>query len=373
MNKVNTLIINGVESEPYITADHFLIHNYAHEILIGCKIISWISKIEIVLIVLQEDKVELISKMNNLIKDQSLFNICIIKKKYPGGSSKILIKSLTGKEIPHKKHAIDIGYLIFNVATIYAIKRAIVNGEPLTERVITFLGNENNLSGNFWTRIGTPVKHFLSDIHNKRYLNIDIYLGGPFMGKVIFDFDYAILKNINCISMQSKKNMSNHFTEKHCIRCGYCSQACPVNLLPQQLYWYTKNSNHEETKKHHILDCIECKVCEKVCPSYIPLVKYFKNEKKIQKKINIENNRKKISLFRFKTRETRLLNRKNIINKNDINNKSSSFLDKKELNLSKTEDMYKNYSLNRADIEKNARKEKIRQAINRIKLKNKSL
>lgn len=167
INKVNTLIVNAVESEPYITADNCLIKNHMDEILKGCKIVSWISNIRIVLIVIQEDKIETISKIYSLVKKESLFKVCILKTKYPGGSSKVLIKSLTGKEIPYNKHSIDLGYLIFNVATIYAIKRAIINGEPLIQRIVTFLGNKNRLSGNFWTRIGTPVKEFFTNNKNK--------------------------------------------------------------------------------------------------------------------------------------------------------------------------------------------------------------
>jgi len=127
-----------------------LIYNHISEILIGCKIICWITKIKTVLIAIQEDNIQSISKIQHLIKNKSLFKICIIKKKYPAGSSKVLVKSLTGKEVPHGKHSIDIGYLIFNVATIFSIKRAIINGKPLTERVVTLMSDKNLLSGNLY-------------------------------------------------------------------------------------------------------------------------------------------------------------------------------------------------------------------------------
>ncbi|QIQ42158.1 MAG: electron transport complex subunit RsxC [Buchnera aphidicola (Microlophium carnosum)] len=360
LNKTHTLIVNAVESEPYITADNCLIYNHIDEILIGCKIICWITKIKIVLIAIQEDSIQSILKIYNFIKNESLFKIRIIKKKYPGGSSKVLIKSLTGKEIPHKKHSIDIGYLIFNVATIFSIKKAIVNGEPLTERVITFLGDKNFLSGNFWVRIGTPIKYFLTkNTLNKHFLE-SVYLGGPFMGKRIDNINYSILKKTNCIFIKSTKEEYKNIPEQICIRCSYCSHVCPVNLLPQQLYWYSKTNNHEQTKKHYILDCIECKACEKVCPSHIPLVKYFKKEKTILKTIKLENDRKKISLIRFKKREKRLLDNKRISNmdhKNDILVKHSNLF------LMRQKDEKSN------NIKKDMRKKIIQDAIERMQSK----
>ena len=338
INKAHTLIVNAVESEPLITSDDCLINNYIPDILKGCEIISWISNIKKVLIAIQEDKTESILKISNCIKNKSLFQIRIIKKKYPGGSSKVLIKSLIGKEVPYNKHSIDIGYLIFNVATIYAIKRSIINGEPLTERIITLLDNKNFLSRNFWVRIGTPIKHLLTNHKLKKYPNTVIYSGGPFMGKIIYDLNYSILKKTNCISVQFQKEINKNIIEHACIRCSYCSYVCPVNLLPQQLYWYSKKRDHEKTQKYYILDCIECKACEKVCPSHIPLVRYFKKEKKILKKINLENSLKKISFLRFKKRVKRLSNQRNIIFQENIDNKPCYFVNKKNLNFSKTKE-----------------------------------
>ncbi|ACL29935.1 hypothetical protein Buap_1040 [Buchnera aphidicola str. APS (Acyrthosiphon pisum)] len=335
INRAHTLIVNAVESEPYITSDNCLIYNHISEILIGCKIICWITKIKTVLIAIQEDNIQSISKIQHLIKNKSLFKICIIKKKYPAGSSKVLVKSLTGKEVPHGKHSIDIGYLIFNVATIFSIKRAIINGKPLTERVVTLMSDKNLLSGNFWVRIGTPIKYFLTSNKLKQSFIASVYLGGPFMGKKINNLNHSILKKTNSIFITHKKEKNESISEKTCIRCGYCSYVCPVNLLPQQLYWYIKNKNHVQTKKHYVLDCIECKACEKVCPSYIPLVKYFIQEKNILKNITLENNRKKMSLIRFKTREQRLFNEKRMIHENN-----DTFLmkkkDKKINNITKT-------------------------------------
>ncbi|CAL4319227.1 Ion-translocating oxidoreductase complex subunit C [Buchnera aphidicola (Cavariella theobaldi)] len=313
LNKVHTLIVNAVESDPYTTSDECLIHNYIEEILIGCEIIAWITKVNLILIAVQDDKLTSISIIKSYIKNKSLFKMFIITNKYPAGSSKIIIQALTGKDIPHGQHAIDMGYLIFNIATIYSIKRAIFNGEPLTNRIVTIDGNKSTYPGNFWIRIGTPLVDIIHYQKCKKYSDLIFYLGGFFMGEKTVYLDNITLKSENCILIMLKKEADKKSMEYQCIRCGYCSELCPVSLLPQQLYWYSKANNHIKTKEYYILDCIECGICEKVCPSNIPLIKYFKHEKKIHYKIDLQNHRQKISLLRFNTRQKRLLEEKNIV------------------------------------------------------------
>lgn len=368
MNKVHTLIVNALESDPYITADYCLMYNYLNEIFIGCKIISWISKVKSIIIVIQEDKIELISKIKLLIQNKKIFKICVFKTKYPSGSSKIIIKSLTGKEIPFGKHAIDMGYLIFNVTTVYAIKRAIINGEPLISRIVTLYNYKNHLAKNFLIKIGTPISFFLNYLKIENNLDYAIYIGGFFMQDLLFDLSYSISKNINCISIGKHTKKIKKSSNYACINCGYCVQVCPVNLLPQKLYLYSKSNNHEKTKKNYIMDCIECKICEKVCPSNISLVRYFQSEKTHQNKIDIEINRKKMFFNHFQEREKRILNQKKIFykNKNYFNNTDliNSNMLKKSLQKKCT---------NEKEIEKNFRKEMLRSAIERAKLKNKIL
>lgn len=313
LNKAHTLIVNAIESDPYTTSDECLIYNYIKEVLIGCEIIAWITKVNRILIAVQDNKLQSIAIIQAFIKNKSLFQLFIISNKYPGGSSKIIIRSLTGSDIPKGQHAIDMGYLIFNIATIYSIKRAVLNGEPFTQRIVTIDGNKTTYPGNFWMRIGTPLKDIINYQKCKKYSDVIFYLGGLFMAdKTVFLEDIA-LKTENCILIMLNKEKDEKLIEHQCIRCGYCSELCPVSLLPQQLYWYSKANDHKKTKEYYISDCIECSICEKVCPSNIPLVQYFKNEKKNHARINLQKHRQKVSLSRFNIREKRLLEEKNIV------------------------------------------------------------
>ncbi|AWH90650.1 electron transport complex subunit RsxC [Buchnera aphidicola (Melanaphis sacchari)] len=356
INKAHTLIINAVESDPYITADFSLIKNYLNEIILGCEIISWISKTKNILIAIQQDKVNLIKDIKRKIKNKPFFKIFIMKKKYPGGSSKILIKSLIGKEVPHLKHSINIGYLVFNVSTVYAIKRAIINGEPLIQRVVSFLNNNKNntFSKNFWVKIGTPVRFFLNHLNITNNIHQEICSGGIFMSNIITDLNDSIFKGTNCIYIKNKKNNEN-IIQYPCINCGYCTNLCPVNLIPQKMYLYSKNNNHQMTQKLNIMDCIQCRICDKVCPSNIPLVKYFKKEKRIQKDINLENNRKKFFLSCFKNREKRLFNQK-----------KNSFIDG---SLHKSKQSFSKNIENVKKEQKEIRRKMLHEAIERAKLK----
>jgi len=342
IGKVHTLIVNAVESEPYAISDNSLLCHHIKDILKGCEIISWITKAEIVLIAIQEHHHIIIKKILCAIKNKPSFKICILKNKYPGGSSKVLVKMLTGNEIPYNKHAIDIGCLVFNVSTIYAIKKAIINGEPLIERIVTLFNEKDFVLKNFWVRIGTTIKDFLKEIGLKQQINLNIRSGGFFMGTMIRDLNYSILKQTNSIWVKLDKKDNNIVTTS-CIKCGKCSELCPVNLLPQQIYWYAKNNDHQATKKYNVFDCIECNICEKICPSQISLVKYFKKEKQILQNLISEKIFKKSSFLRFKERQKRLSNKKyTMINNNyathfsvkakeiDLNNmKKKNFLKQK--------------------------------------------
>ncbi|XBC42907.1 MAG: electron transport complex subunit RsxC [Buchnera aphidicola (Kaburagia rhusicola ensigallis)] len=363
IKKVHTLVVNAAESEPYVTSDDCLMQNFATEIVQGCQIVMWILKIKFVLIAIEDDKHLAYIKVHDAINHLSGFEIRKIKKKYPSGSSKQLIKTLFDQEIPSGKHSIHLGIILFNVATIFSIKRAILNGEPLTERIVTLSDKDALYQKNFLVRIGTPVKHILLE-NNINFKSNSIILGGPITGFIVDNVNFPILKTSNSV-LFLKSSLLKYELEQPCIRCTMCSRACPMNLLPEQLYFYSKSRDHDKSKEYSIQECIECGICEQVCPSNIPLLTYFRKEKlKINKIILKENLSTKFKKL-FLSRQSRLRSLESI-NENII--LSNSILDKKfEENLildKKIENLITNKS-------QNIRKVELEAAINRAKQKQK--
>ncbi|XBC40854.1 MAG: electron transport complex subunit RsxC [Buchnera aphidicola (Nurudea yanoniella)] len=320
---VHTLVVNAAESEPYITSDDCLIKNFSDDIIKGCQIIKWILKIKNVLIAIESDKIISYEKMKNIIEYFSDFEIRKITTRYPSGSSKQLIKILFDKEVPLGKHAIDLGIIIFNVATIFAIKRAVLNGEPLTERIVTISDVNLSFQKNILTRIGTPIDHILKQFNIDAKKNKFI-LGGPITGIIINDLNFSIIKTSNSI-LYSEFSFNNNL-ERPCIRCTACSSACPMFLFPEQLYFYSKSFDHLKSQEYNINECIECGICEQVCPSNIPLLTYFRKEKLKLKERTFKKNISKKFKNLFISRQSRLYSsgaiNENIICSSNILSKS---------------------------------------------------
>ncbi len=303
---VNTLIINAAECEPYITADDRLMQDCAAEVLEGSRILAWVLQAERVLIGIEDNKPEAIAALKQALGDSRDLQLRVIPTKYPSGGAKQLTKILTGKEVPHGGRSSDIGVLMQNVGTAFAVKRAIVDGEPITERVVTLTGESVARPCNVWGRLGTPVSHLL------RYAGFApadaqmVVMGGPLMGFTLPSLDVPVVKISNCILAPSVSEMGNNEPEQSCIRCSACADACPANLLPQQLYWYSQGGDHEKARAHFIDDCIECGACAYVCPSNIPLVQYYRQEKAELRAIDQEAKRTAEAKARFEARKERL-------------------------------------------------------------------
>ncbi|WCE28759.1 electron transport complex subunit RsxC [Vibrio sp. SCSIO 43137] len=287
MAKTNILIINAAECEPYITADDMLMREHADEFVQGIEIVSHILKPELVVVAVEDNKPEAIEALQ-----QAAINLDIVIRaiptKYPSGGEKQLIKILTNKEVPKGGIPADIGVLVQNVASVYAIKRAVIDGEPLIERVVTLTGNAFKQPQNVWVKLGTPVEALLEEFNyqaDKKYPRL--IMGGPMMGFALPDSRAPITKTANCILAPTKKEISPKHYETACIRCGQCAEACPASLLPQQLFWYSKDKDHDKCEELNIADCIECGACAYVCPSEIPLVHYYR-QAKAEIKINAE-------------------------------------------------------------------------------------
>ncbi|MGJ7094753.1 electron transport complex subunit RsxC [Vibrio hannami] len=278
--KTEILIVNAAECEPYITADDMLMREHAQELIQGIQVVESILTPKLVVIGIEENKPEALKALKEASINQNNLVIRAIPTKYPSGGEKQLIKILTNREVPKGGIPADVGVLVQNVGSLYAIKRAVINHEPLIERVVTLTGNAFRQPRNVWARIGTPVKALLKqfDYHaEKRHPRL--ILGGPMMGFTLPTDEVPITKISNCILAPTRKEIPAQRNEMACIRCGQCAEVCPASLLPQQMLWYSKDKDYDKCEELNISDCIECGACAYVCPSEIPLVQYYRQAK----------------------------------------------------------------------------------------------
>ncbi len=302
---VKTLIINAAECEPYITADDRLMQENADEIVHGMDILSHMLSPESVLIGIEDNKPEAITALQSALRARSNYHLRVIPTKYPSGGAKQLTRILTGQEVPYGLHSGAIGVLMFNIGTVFAIKRAVIDGEALTERVVTLTGNALAKPGNVWARLGTPVSHLLQSAGFTPGDEQAVIMGGPLMGFTLPTLDVPIVKISNCIMAPSAEELSPAEPEQACIRCSRCADACPAGLLPQQLYWFSQGQEHDKARQHHLFDCIECGACAYVCPSNIPLVKYYRQQKAEIRSLDRETERAAMAKTRYEAKMAR--------------------------------------------------------------------
>lgn len=306
---IEFLIINGVECEPYISADDRLMREHAWQIRQGIDILQHLLSPKQVLIAIEDNKPEAIKTMTLACQHQTSYQVVRIPTKYPAGGEKQLIQVLTSREVPSDGLPIDVGCIMYNVGTCYAISDAIIEGKPLTERVVTITGKAIGDPKNLWTRIGTRVVDCLNEVNYERERQAypNIIMGGPMMGFTLKSAQSPIIKTTNCLLAPAKNELPTVEQEKPCIRCSACADACPVNLLPQQLYWYSKSKDYEVVEEYNLFDCIECGACAFVCPSEIPLVHYYRVAKAEIRQQQLDKEKSEKAKNRFETRKARLL------------------------------------------------------------------
>ncbi|MGF1700587.1 electron transport complex subunit RsxC [Photobacterium makurazakiensis] len=274
------LIINAAECEPYITADDRLMQDYATEVIEGIRILRHIVKPKLTLIGIEDNKPEAIKALEKCVNADDNIIIRVIPTKYPSGSSKQLVKVLTGREVPTQSRSSAVGVVVQNIGTAFAVKRAIIDGEPLIERVVTLTGEAFKQRGNVFARLGTPISYLLDHYGYKpdrKYPRVIV--GGSLMGFTLPHANVPITKITNCILAPKRRELPLHTHEMACIRCSACADACPTSLLPQQLQWYAKDQDYDKCEEYNLFDCIECGACAYVCPSEIPLVSYYRQAK----------------------------------------------------------------------------------------------
>ena len=300
------LIINGAECEPYITCDDRLMQDYADEMIEGVRILRYVLRPEEVVIAIEDNKPKAIQAVEKALKGANDISVRVIPTKYPSGASDQLVQVLTGLEIPQGKRTIEMGIVMHNVGTAFAVKRAVMDDEPLIERVVTLTGDKIRNKGNVWARLGTPILHLLEQVDYQADERFPVFLGGPMMGFILPSLQSPITKTANCIIAPDHFEYAPPEPERNCIRCSSCSDACPVGLLPQQLYWFARAEDHDKSKAYHLDACIECGVCAYVCPSYIPLVQYFRQEKAKIQEVDQKAKQAEEAKIRFEAREARL-------------------------------------------------------------------
>ena len=304
--KVKLLIINGAECEPYITCDDRLMRDYTDEMIEGIRILRYILRPEKVVIAVEDNKPEAIQAIQQSLHGANDIELRVIPTKYPSGAAKQLIYLLTGMEVPSGGRSYDIGVLMHNVGTALAIKRAVINDEPLIERVVTLTGDKISEKGNYWVRLGTPVDHLLAQVGYQYDERFPVFAGGPMMGLQLSDLNAPVTKLINCLLAPDHFEYGEPEPEQSCIRCSACSDACPVNLMPQQLYWYARSEDHQKSEEYSLKDCIECGVCAYVCPSHIPLIQYFRQEKAKIWEIKEKAKKAEEAKIRFEAKQARM-------------------------------------------------------------------
>ncbi|MFA0093870.1 electron transport complex subunit RsxC [Vibrio splendidus] len=279
LGRTDILIVNAAECEPYITSDDKLLQEHAEEVLKGIEVVEHILQPKLTVIGIEDNKPDAIKALEIAAKDKDIV-IRVIPTKYPSGGEKQLIKILTNKEVPAGGIPADIGVLVQNVGSLYSIKRAVIDGEPVVNRVVTLTGKTFKQPRNVWALLGTPVHELLEEFGYKADKKLPrLILGGPMMGFTLPHANVPITKTSNCILAPTRREISPSTYEMECIRCSACAEACPASLLPQQLQWHAKANELDKCEELNIKDCIECGACAFVCPSEIPLVQYYRQAK----------------------------------------------------------------------------------------------
>ena len=279
-SNVHTLIINAAECEPYITCDDMLMRERADEVIKGIAIVQHILGAKKSIIGIEDNKEEAMTAMTNAcIRDeQETITVKVVPTLYPSGDARRLIHLLLGTEIPSDKRSTDVGIQVFNVATVLAIYRYFEFGEPSISRIVTMTGNVVNPQ-NFEVLFGTPLMSLVKATGAAKADTTHFIMGGPMMGFDLPNAQVPITKAANCIIAAAPNLFAAPPPAMPCIRCARCADACPVNLQPQELYWFSKSNNFESARDYNLFDCIECGCCTYVCPSNIPLVQYYRYAK----------------------------------------------------------------------------------------------
>ena len=273
---IQYLIINGIECEPYLTADGALMLEKPEQIVIGAKILNKVLGIQNAIIAIDENKPQAIEKITKITKRYIGVNVAVCKSKYPQGGEKQLITAITGREVPSGRLPIDVGCVVQNVATVFAVYEAVMKHKPLYERIVAVSGDTSiTTAGNYRTRIGTPAEYLLDLAQTDKSKISKLLFGGPMMGTAATNLHSPINKKTGGLLVLQAQEATKP-DESCCIRCGKCAEVCPVGLMPFAIASNLRRNNTAPLKALHVADCIECGSCAYTCPAKVPLLDYCK-------------------------------------------------------------------------------------------------
>ncbi len=283
--KIDTLLINGAECEPYITADHRLMLEYSREIIQGIRLLQRLFDGVPVFIGIEDNKPDALQAMDEAAKEADMIDVVPLKTQYPQGGEKQLIKAILGREVPSKGLPMDVGVVVQNVATVLAIRNAVYFDRPLTERVLTVSGNLVGQPGNIVLPIGTPVSTVMEQFGIDP-ARVRLFIsGGPMMGRTSYSFESPVSKTTSALLFFDETAVVMR-EENPCIRCGNCINACPMGLAVAQLTEMIIANGIDPAAKEAVLDCIECGSCSYVCPADRRLVHWMRLGKNIIRREN---------------------------------------------------------------------------------------
>lgn len=281
---IDTLIINGVECEPYLTADHRLMLEKPREIIVGVRILMRALGVSRAIIGIEDNKHDAIELFDEWLREDKQIEVQPLEVQYPQGGEKQLIQAVLDREVPSGGLPADVGVIVHNVGTTFAIYEAVQKNKPLVERVVTVTGKDVKQPSNFWVRIGTPVIELITAAGGLPESTGKVVSGGPMMGKAIADLEVPVAKGTSGILMIAQAE-TKRAEEYNCVHCGKCIEACPMGLEPYRLLLLSKAGQSEKSKRENVLDCIECGSCSFVCPSNRPILDYIRLSKTKVKKL----------------------------------------------------------------------------------------
>lgn len=269
------LLINAVECEPYLTADHQLMLEKGPEIMVGIDLLMRAIGVKKAIIGIENNKPDAIKHISELAKENAGVEVCPLKVQYPQGGEKQLINAATGREVPSGALPIAVGCVVNNVGTAFAVYEAVVKNKPLFERVVTVTGKSVKKPSNFMARVGMSVSQLVEAAGGLPQDTGKVISGGPMMGKAVTSIDIPVTKGTSGVLIMQEKE-SKRTPIKNCIRCAKCITACPMGLEPYLLMTYAEKKMWEESEEANVMDCIECGSCSYTCPADRPLLDYIR-------------------------------------------------------------------------------------------------